>query len=127
MNEIDLNNISIIKSSLKKNVTINENNNKSRLKKSPSSTMDQQQQVSKVPFRPASTHLSYAKNDKSFKKTIAENSQVGAYDNEKSTLFSTWTPLLDDNSNKKLFEERKQLCIKWLQSSSLLFNKLRIN
>ena len=121
MNEINLNNISIIKSSLKAsqnenflntsssnkhvsivspnsgNVTNENRKNKSatrNLKKSSS-----QIEPGKVPFYPASTQLS--QTSKSFKKTIAENSLV-PFDNEKKFLFSTWTPLSDDRSNQRV-------------------------
>ena len=117
MNEINLNNISIIKSSLKntdnmlntstaKHVSIskgpnNENNlnnhtkTTAKIKKS-SSTLNE---LGKIPFYPASTQLS--QSSKSFKKTIAENNMV-PYENEKSTLYSTWTPLSDEKSNQKV-------------------------
>ena len=123
MNEINLNNISIIKSSLKGSqnenflntsssnkhvsimspgsgaVNVTNENKKTKsatrnLKKSPS-----QNEPGKVPFYPASTQLS--QTSKSFKKTIAENSLV-SYDNEKKFLFSTWTPLSDEKSNQRV-------------------------
>ena len=66
------------------------------MKKSSSTT---QSELGKIPFYPASTQLS--QTSKSFKKTIAENSLV-SYDNEKKTLYSTWTPLSDEKSNQKV-------------------------
>lgn len=106
MNEISLNNISIIKSSnpnlsqkkenshtsSKTNMTIDKNliaNSKTNLK---TKTIEH-----KAPFYPPSTQMS----SKSLKKTIAENNLV-PYDNEKATLYSTWTPLSDDKSNQKV-------------------------
>ena len=108
MNEISLNNISIIKSSnpnlshkkenshtslTKNNMTIDKNlisNSKTNLK---TKTIEH-----KAPFYPPSTQMS----SKSLKKTIAENNLV-PFDNEKATLYSTWTPLSDDKSNQKVF------------------------
>jgi F-box protein 16 len=40
------------------------------------------------------------------------------YENERATLFSTWTPLNDEKTNARLFEERKQLCLKWFETWS---------
>jgi hypothetical protein len=123
MNEINLNNISIIKSSLKngqnekilntsstnKHVSIlspssNGNiTNENRKAKSATRTLkkssSQNEPIGKAPFYPASTQLS--QTSKSFKKTIAENSLV-SFDNEKKFLFSTWTPLSDEKSNQRV-------------------------
>ncbi len=124
MNEINLNNISIIKSSLKnsqnenilntsstnKHVSIlspsghgnitNENRKaKSATRTLKKSSSNQNEPIGKVPFYPASTQLS--QTSKSFKKTIAENSLV-SFDNEKKYLFSTWTPLSDEKSNQRV-------------------------
>ena len=50
----------------------------------------------KVPFYPASTHLSNA----SLKKTIADINAVTI--DEKASLYSTWTPLSDEKTNQKV-------------------------
>lgn len=65
----------------------------------------------KIPFYPPGTQLSH----KSLKKSIAENNLV-PYDNERATLYSTWTPLSDEKSNHKLYDERKQLFLKWFET-----------
>ena len=53
----------------------------------------------KVPFYPSSTQMS-VKNT-SWKKSIAESNLV-PYENERTTLFSTWTPLSDEKSNQRV-------------------------
>ncbi|RNA40424.1 F-box only 16 [Brachionus plicatilis] len=65
----------------------------------------------RVPFYPPGVSVSH----KSLKKTIHDNNLV-PYENERSTLYSTWTPLSDEKSNQKLFEERKQLFLKWFET-----------
>jgi hypothetical protein len=105
MNEISFKNISIIKSSNNlENSRSNEiltavNDIKKNKKKVPNKTnKDGTQKI--PPFYPASTQMSVKNN--SWKKTIAENNLV-PYENERDTLFSTWTPLSDEKSNQKVF------------------------
>ena len=54
--------------------------------------------IHKVPFYPPSTQMSSKSTNK---KSIAENNLV-PYDNERTTLYSTWTPLSDEKSNLKV-------------------------
>jgi hypothetical protein len=55
--------------------------------------------INKIPFYPASTHMS-----KNLKKSIAENN-ISTHENEKekTTLYSTWTPLNDEKYNQKVY------------------------
>lgn len=71
------------------------------------------QSIHKTPFYPSSTQMSTKTT--AWKKTIAESNMV-PYENERTTLFSTWTPLNDEKTNTRLFDERKQLCLKWFET-----------
>ena len=84
-----------------KNLLISSSKSSNNLNKSKSNN------ETKTPFYPPSTHTG-----KNLKRTIAENNMV-PYDSEKSTLFSTWTPLSDDKSNNK---------VSFLPSNHLIFN-----
>lgn len=58
----------------------------------------QANEISKVPFYPPGVNHS----TKSIKKVAAENNLI-PYDNWQDTLYSTWTPLSDENTNKKVY------------------------
>ena len=68
-----------------------------RLKKQSKATvvLNTSNEINKVPFYPAGSNV------KNLKKTIADNIMV-PYNNEKATLYSTWTPLSDEKSNQKV-------------------------
>ena len=86
MNQISFKNSSIMNTS-----SSAKGNDSNKLKQSKSSS------EMKIPFYPASTHLS----SMSLKKSIAENNAVLS-DHEKASLYSTWTPLSDEKSNQKV-------------------------
>lgn len=65
----------------------------------------------KKPFIPAGINST----TKTIRKTVADNNLI-PYDNERDTLYSTWTPLSDENTNNKLYKERKQLFLKWFET-----------
>ncbi len=123
MNEISFKNASFLNKSLNNSYTnlnsstLNESRPRNNLNSSKSSikkrtvTVQNSTEVSKAPFYPPSIH----NTSKNLKKTIADNNLV-PYDNERATLYSTWTPLSDEKSNQKLFEERKQLFEKWFET-----------
>lgn len=92
MNQVSFKNTALNTTGLstKMNETTNTNNKSLKQSKSNSEI--------KVPFYPASTHLS----NMSLKKSIAENNAVSI--DEKASLFSTWTPLSDEKSNQKVTE-----------------------
>lgn len=85
-----MNQVSFKNTSFNSPTKMNETN-KSQLKQSKSTN------EMKIPFYPASTHLS----SMSLKRSIAENNAV-SNDNEKASLYSTWTPLSDEKSNHKV-------------------------
>jgi hypothetical protein len=68
-----------------------------RKKSATNSNNNNASEIHKTPFYPPSIHNS----SKNLRKTIADNNLV-PYDNEKSTLYSTWTPLSDEKSNQKV-------------------------
>jgi hypothetical protein len=86
-----MNQISFKNSSIMNNSVSAKGNDSNKLKQSKSSS------ETKIPFYPASTHLS----SMSLKKSIAENNAVLS-DHEKASLYSTWTPLSDEKSNQKV-------------------------
>jgi hypothetical protein len=51
----------------------------------------------KKPFIPAGINST----TKTIRKTVADNNLI-PYDNERDTLYSTWTPLSDENTNNKV-------------------------
>ncbi len=106
MNELTSKNASILKSSVLENSTYkkdsksNESHSRNSIILNSSKTIKTKpltNELHKVPFYPASTQMS----SKSLKKSIAENNLV-TYDNERATLFSTWTPLSDEKTNQKV-------------------------
>jgi hypothetical protein len=126
MNEISFKNATFLNKSLSNSFTnlnasgLNEprprsglNTSKSSIKKKTVTIHNNAELVGKAPFYPPSIHNS----SKNLKKTIADSNLV-PYDNERATLYSTWTPLSDEKSNNKLFEERKQLFEKWFETWS---------
>ena len=108
MNDISFKDISIIKSGGAIETSIKSNNSlkKSRSnisgmnisKKSLKNSRSNLQET-KAPFYPSSTQMSTKTT--CWKKSIAENNLI-PFDNEKQTLYSTWTPLNDEKSNNKV-------------------------
>lgn len=110
MHEISFKDISIIKSggaidstklTSKSSHDINQNTvtKLNTTKKSLKHATKSAQEAAKAPFRPSSTQMS-VKNT-SWKKSIAESNMV-PQENERTTLFSTWTPLSDEKTNNKV-------------------------
>lgn len=83
------------KSSSNLNVSFNPNDPKKQTLKATKTLINE---IHKAPFYPPGLQ---SMPGKSLKKTIAENNMV-PYENEKSTLYSTWTPLSDEKSNHKV-------------------------
>jgi hypothetical protein len=102
MHEISFKNISIIKSS-NLDDTRNDVSTQGKTKKSNDTTNKSKSkstnEVKMPPFYPASTQLQTKNN--SWKKSIAQNNMI-PFENERQTLFSTWTPLSDEKSNRKV-------------------------
>ncbi|CAF0723675.1 unnamed protein product [Brachionus calyciflorus] len=115
MNEISFKDLSLMNKSLNSSKTnlnsVSKTEFMSKTKLAETKTKTSKNNENKIPFYPPGTQLSH----KSLKKSIAENNLV-PYENEKATLYSTWTPLSDEKSNNKLYEERKQLFLKWFET-----------
>lgn len=127
MHDLSFKDISIIKSGGAVETSIKSNNS---LKKSRSSSgmlntskkslknSKMNIQEAKAPFYPSSTQMS-TKNT-SWKKSIAESNLI-PFNNEKQTLYSTWTPLNDEKSNHKVRSSFRYLILKNSLSNKINF------
>ena len=117
MNELSFKNTSVLNKSLSNSFTnlntshFNSNNDSKAIRKDQLSssklssasikkkTNHLNNEIHAKPFYPPSIHNS----SKNLKKSIADSNLV-PYENERATLFSTWTPLSDEKSNQKVKE-----------------------